>query len=84
MRIAAPNTQASLILAAVGQVAAAPIKRARLAEYLTVHPEALTSGDSGSPKAVGHLIHALTAAGVAGWSRPLLCLRRRAGTVPHP
>lgn len=53
----------SVVDAAVARVAAAPVSLARLAGYLTEHPEALTSGHSGPPKVVGALIAALIEAG---------------------
>lgn len=58
-----PGLSAGLVAAAVERVAVAPISRARLADYLTEHPDALTSGGSRPPKVVGALIATLVEAG---------------------
>lgn len=65
-----PAAPTPLIEQAIDHAAQAPIKRARLAEHLTAHPDALTSGESTSPKAVGHLIAALNLLGVTGLAAP--------------
>lgn len=58
-----PDLPAALVGEVVERVAAAPVSLARLVDYLTEHPEALTAGHSCPPKVVGALIAALVAAG---------------------
>ncbi len=83
VQAAVPDAPAQLIEQAIGHAAQAPIKRARLAEYLTGHPDALTSGDSSSPKAVGHLIAALDAVGVTGLAVPRCAACRQPAELEH-
>ncbi len=78
-----PDAPRSMIEEAIRRVAPAPIKRARLAEYLAAHPDALTSGASSSPKAVGHLIAALDALGLAGLVTPRCAACGRPADLVH-
>jgi hypothetical protein len=63
VRAADPGVSATVVADAVERVAVGQVSRARLADYLTDHPEALTSGHSSGPKVVGVLIAALVEAG---------------------
>lgn len=54
-----PSLPPALVAEAVERVAAAVQTRARLAAYLSEHPESLTAGHSRPPKVVGALIAAL-------------------------
>lgn len=80
----ATDAPAQLIQSTLGQTAAAPITRLRLAEYLTAHPDALTSGDSAAPKALGQLIAALNLLGVTGLVPPRCAGCGKTAVLGHP
>lgn len=58
-----PALSDQVVAASVERVAAATMSRARLVDYLTAHPGALTAGNSRPPKVVGAMIAELVEAG---------------------
>ena len=63
VRAADSALSTALVTATVERVAPAAVSQARLARYLTQHPDALIAGHSRPPKVVGALIAALVEAG---------------------